>query len=67
MHVPHAMAKYIDHIGHYNPIAGKEQTSLKIDQTKIAEWLAKGAQPSQRVRSLLKLSKKMQHNASIVA
>lgn len=44
--------KFIEEIGFYNPIA--EPANVKIDADKAKEWIAKGAQPSDTVRSLLK-------------
>ncbi len=43
--------KYIDKIGHYNPI--KQPAEVVIDQDKAKDWLAKGVQPTETVRSLL--------------
>ena len=42
----------IDTIGHYNPRT--DPIELKVDEVKAKEWLAKGAQPSDTVRRLLK-------------
>ncbi|MGH0052049.1 MAG: 30S ribosomal protein S16 [Sphaerochaetaceae bacterium] len=42
----------LDEVGQYHPLAEKDQqVVLKVE--KIREWLAKGAQPSDTVRSLL--------------
>ena len=43
--------KYIDKIGHYNPVT--EPAELVIDGEKAKEWLAKGVQPTETVKSLL--------------
>jgi small subunit ribosomal protein S16 len=42
---------FIDEIGYYNPTT--DPTTLKIDGEKAIEWLQKGAQPSDRVKSLM--------------
>ncbi len=42
----------IDTIGHYNPRS--EPIELVIDEAKAKDWLAKGAQPSDTVKRLLK-------------
>ena len=42
---------YIDKIGHYNPIV--EPAEIVIDADKAKDWLAKGVQPTETVRSLL--------------
>ena len=46
--------KYIDQIGFYNPVSEPKQ--IVIDADKAKEWLAKGAQPTDTVRGLLKKS-----------
>lgn len=43
--------KYIDQIGYYNPVSTPKQ--IVIDGDKAKEWLAKGAQPTETVMSLL--------------
>jgi small subunit ribosomal protein S16 len=40
-----------DFIGNYNPLS--DPVSFEIDLDKANSWLAKGAKPSQTVRSLL--------------
>ncbi|MFZ2053513.1 MAG: 30S ribosomal protein S16 [Candidatus Aminicenantales bacterium] len=40
-----------DFIGNYNPLS--DPISFQIDLEKAKSWLAKGAKPSQTVRSLL--------------
>jgi len=42
---------FIETIGHYNPRT--EPATVVIDEAKAAEWLNKGAQPSDTARSLL--------------
>ncbi len=46
--------RFIDTLGYYNPIA--EPVEINIDAEKALEWLAKGAQPSDTARALLKKS-----------
>ncbi len=43
--------RFIEEVGYYNPVS--EPKELKLDEDKIFEWLKKGAQPSDTVRSLL--------------
>ena len=43
--------RFIEIIGHYNPLT--DPPTLKIELEKAAEWIKKGAQPSNTVRSLL--------------
>ena len=42
----------VETLGHYNPRT--EPATLKVDADKARQWLAKGATPSDTVRSLLK-------------
>ena len=45
---------YIDRIGTYDPRLPKDREDrVKIDGAKAAEWIAKGAKPSDRVARLL--------------
>ncbi|HPE36083.1 MAG TPA: 30S ribosomal protein S16 [Spirochaetales bacterium] len=44
--------KTIDELGVYHPIEVAEK-QLRIDEAKARDWLAKGAVPSDTVRSLL--------------
>lgn len=46
--------RYIERIGFYNPIARGGEIPLQIDRERAQYWLSKGAQPSERVASLLK-------------
>jgi small subunit ribosomal protein S16 len=45
-------SKTIDEIGYYHPIEAEDK-QISINEAKVREWLAKGAQPSDTVRSLL--------------
>jgi small subunit ribosomal protein S16 len=42
----------IDTIGHYNPRT--DPIELRVDEAKAKDWLAKGAQPSDTVKRLLR-------------
>ena len=48
--------KFIEIIGTYDPKKTGHNSTLKID--RIEYWMARGAQPSDTVRSLLKKNKK---------
>ena len=43
--------RFIEEVGYHNPVSQPKE--LKLDEDKIFEWLKKGAQPSDTVRSLL--------------
>jgi small subunit ribosomal protein S16 len=46
--------RYIEQIGRYD--ARQEPSLIEIDNEKAADWLAKGAQPSETVEKLLNIS-----------
>ncbi|MCB0408300.1 MAG: 30S ribosomal protein S16 [Bdellovibrionales bacterium] len=46
--------KFIEIIGHYDPSASGKAEKLNIDLAKANDWIKKGAQPTERVKSLLK-------------
>ena len=46
--------KFVDQVGTYNPMLPKDSPDrVKIDVEKAKEWMAKGAQPSDRVTLFL--------------
>ena len=50
--------RYIERLGFFNPV-GKESTeNLRIDVERVDHWIGLGAQPSDRVKSLLKAHQK---------
>ena len=51
--------KFIERLGFFNPVAKGGEERLKLDLVKAQEWIAKGAQPSDRVASLIKEAKKV--------
>lgn len=54
----YATGKFLEVVGSYNPHPlGKEQ-GLILDMQKINDWIAKGAQPTDRVKSLIKAAQK---------
>ena len=47
--------RFIEKIGHYNPMLPKDhENRISVDTEKAAEWIKKGAQPSDRVARFLK-------------
>ena len=46
--------KFIEQLGYYDPT--KEPMDLKIDAELAKKWLSNGAQPSDTVKKLLKIS-----------
>jgi len=46
--------RFIERLGYFNPLLPKEKTErLKLDLDKVKTWMAKGAQPSDRVMRFL--------------
>ena len=45
---------FVEELGYYNPVA--DPIELKVDTEKAAEWIRKGAQPTDTVRGQLKKS-----------
>ena len=46
--------RYIEQLGYFNPVARGQAVRLDIKQDRVDHWLSQGAQPSDRVASLLK-------------
>ena len=46
--------RFIDEIGYYNPMTNP--ADIKVDAEKAKEWIAKGAQPTDTAKSILKKS-----------
>ncbi len=42
----------IEEIGYYNPMTSPEE--IKLDLEKAEEWISNGAQPTERVKSIIK-------------
>ena len=45
---------FIDRVGTYNPRPNPSE--IKVDADKAREWLGKGAQPTDQVRKILKIT-----------
>ena len=49
--------RFIEKVGFFNPIATGQAERLRVMQDRIDYWVSKGAQASDRVKSLLKESR----------
>jgi small subunit ribosomal protein S16 len=49
----------IERVGYFNPAARGKDIPLHMDLERIRYWISKGAQPSERVQTLLKTAEKM--------
>jgi len=43
--------RFIEIVGHYDPLT--EPPTIHIEKDKVAEWVKKGAQPSNTVKHLI--------------
>ena len=50
--------RFLEVIGFFNPLPKGTEKKLNIDLEKAKNWIAKGAQPTSRVKSLIKLAEK---------
>lgn len=48
--------KYIEVIGTYNPAPRGQEKKVVLDLPKAQEWIKKGAQPTDRVKHVMKLA-----------
>jgi small subunit ribosomal protein S16 len=44
--------RFIESIGHYNPQT--DPSTIEIDEDRLQHWLARGAQPTNTVKQLMK-------------
>ncbi len=58
-----ATGEYIEKIGFYDPKS--EPVTLTVDVEKAKEWLAKGVQPTETVKSLLVRAGAMEKSAKL--
>jgi len=49
--------RFIEQLGYFNPIASGKEVGLSINIERAEEWIDKGAQPSDRVKHLIKVQK----------
>ena len=50
--------RYIERLGFFNPGAVGGEEGLRINQDRIEHWISQGAQPSDRVATLIKQAAK---------
>jgi len=46
--------RYTERLGFFNPMAKGGEEELRVDLARVEYWLSKGAQPSERVASLVR-------------
>ncbi len=50
--------RYIERLGFYNPNARGGEIPLRLDTERAQHWIQQGAQPTERVRQLLKQARR---------
>ena len=50
--------RYLERLGFFNPVAKGNEEPLRIDLERVDYWVGHGAQPSDRVGTLLKQYRK---------
>ena len=55
--------RYIERLGFFNPVGKENEENLRIDLERVEYWIGQGAQPSNRVASLIKAQRKAVANA----
>lgn len=50
--------RFIERVGYFNPLARGEEQGLSVNQERVDYWLGVGAQPTLRVKQLLKEARK---------
>lgn len=52
----YVQSKYLDILGYYNPSPKGQDQKIVLDMEKAQEWIKKGAQPSDRVKTVMKMA-----------
>ena len=60
-----ATGEYIDCVGHYSPTSNPAKFDIDVEKAK--DWLAKGVQPTETVKSLLVQTGAMEKSAKLSA
>ena len=55
--------RYIERLGFYNPQARGGEIPLRVDRDRAQHWISQGAQPTDRVKQLLKQATRDAENA----
>ncbi len=54
--------RYIERLGFFNPVGKENEENMRVDLERVDYWLGQGAQPSDRVASILKAHRKAAAN-----
>ncbi|RMD80471.1 MAG: 30S ribosomal protein S16 [Gammaproteobacteria bacterium] len=50
--------RFIERVGYYNPVARGNDVPLHVDHERVAHWLARGAQLSERAAQLVRRARR---------
>jgi len=59
--------RYIERVGFFNPGSTGDEEEVRMDSDRIDYWISKGAQPSERVSTLIKSAGKAAATAAATA
>lgn len=59
--------RYVERLGFFNPLARGGEVPLRIDRARADYWIKCGAQPTDRVKQLLKQAAREAAETSVVA
>lgn len=57
--------RFLERVGFFNPVAAPHEEKIRLDLARIEYWVGVGAQPSPRVKSLIKQLKKTSPTSAI--
>jgi small subunit ribosomal protein S16 len=59
--------RYIERLGFFNPLARGGEVELRIDRERAQHWIERGAQPTDRVKQLLKQAAREESATAVAA
>jgi small subunit ribosomal protein S16 len=59
--------RYIERLGFFNPLARGGEVELRVDRARAQYWVSCGAQPTDRVKQLLKQAPREEAATSVAA
>jgi small subunit ribosomal protein S16 len=59
--------RYIERLGFFNPLARGGEVELRVDRARAQYWVSCGAQPTDRVKQLLKQAAREEAATSVAA
>ncbi len=59
--------RFVERVGFFNPVARGKEEALRVDLERVDYWISVGAQPSDRVKQLIKRARTESSSAVAVA